>query len=108
MVPLANAELLADGIPGAELRVVPDAGHAVPLEHPEASARLLVDWVQRHADVERAAPRRREVIGERLARPFTLLSGTVRNTGERRGLGGGRRSGDDPAMTAKRYFCARA
>jgi acetyl esterase/lipase len=82
MVPLANAELLADGIPGAELRVLSGSGHAAPLEHPEVSARLLVDWVQRHADVEVATARRREVIGERLARPFSLLSGTVRNTAE--------------------------
>jgi pimeloyl-ACP methyl ester carboxylesterase len=82
MVPLANAKLLADGIPGAELHVLSDAGHAVPLEHPESSARLLVEWVHRHAAVEPAAPRRREVIGERLARPFSLLSGTVRNTGD--------------------------
>lgn len=81
MVPLANAKLLADGIPGAELRVLSDAGHAVPLEHPEASAQLLLEWVQRHAAVEPAAPRRHEVVGERLARPFSLLSGTVRNAG---------------------------
>ena len=82
MVPLANAELLADGIPGAELHVMHDAGHAVPLEHPEASARLLIEWVQRHAAVEPAAPCRRQVIGERLARPFSLFSGTVRSTGD--------------------------
>lgn len=82
MVPAANAKLLADGIPGAELHVITDAGHAVPLERPEASARLLVEWVQRHAAVEPAVPRRREVIGERLTRPFSLLSGTVRNTGD--------------------------
>jgi pimeloyl-ACP methyl ester carboxylesterase len=48
MAPVANARILAEGIPDAELQVFPDAGHAVPLEHPEASARLLADWVRRH------------------------------------------------------------
>ena len=81
MAPVANAQLLADGIPGAELHVVPDAGHAVPLEHPEASARLLVDWVRRHARRRAGrAPRASTSIGERLTRPFSLHAGTLRNT----------------------------
>ena len=54
MAPVANAERLAAGIPGAELHVVPDGGHAVPLEHPTASAQLLIEWVRRHATVARA------------------------------------------------------
>jgi 3-oxoadipate enol-lactonase len=80
MAPVANARLLAAGIPGAELRVVPGAGHAVPLEHPAASARRLVDWVHRHADAEPTAPRPLEAVGERLTRPFSLPAGTLRNT----------------------------
>jgi 3-oxoadipate enol-lactonase len=82
MVPLANARLLADGIACAELHVVPDAGHAVPLEHPLQSARLLVGWVARHAGAEPAAPRHVDIIGERLTRPFSLAAGTWRNTGD--------------------------
>ena len=80
MAPVANAQLLAEGIPGAELHVVADAGHAVPLEHPAASAALLVEWVRRHALVEPAAPRRLSVGGERLTRPFSLQAGALRNT----------------------------
>jgi hypothetical protein len=80
MAPVANAHLLADGIPGAELHVVPDAGHAVPLEHPAASAELLIDWVARHAGATPAAPRRLDVVGERLTRPFSLHAGALRNT----------------------------
>jgi hypothetical protein len=80
MVPVANAELLADGIPGAELHVVHDAGHAVPLEHPTETAELLIGWARRHATVEPAAARRGGVIGERIARPFSLHAGTLRNT----------------------------
>jgi pimeloyl-ACP methyl ester carboxylesterase len=82
MTPVANARLLADGIPGADLHVEPDAGHAVPLEHPEASARLLTAWVRRHATVEPATPRRLDVIGERLTRPFSLQAGSLRNSGD--------------------------
>jgi acetyl esterase/lipase len=80
MAPVANARLMADGIPGAELHVVRDSGHAVPLEHPIASAELLVDWVRRHATVEPAAPRRLDLIGERVTRPLSLHAGTLRNT----------------------------
>jgi 3-oxoadipate enol-lactonase len=82
MAPIANAHLLAEGIPGAELHVVPDSGHAVPLEHPRASAQLLVEWVRRHASVAPAVPGRGEVIAERITRPFALPAGTVRNTSD--------------------------
>jgi len=80
MAPVAGAHLLADGIPGAELHVVPEAGHAVPLEQPAESAQLLLDWVRRHAGTEPPTPRRLDVIGERLTRPFCLQAGTLRNT----------------------------
>jgi 3-oxoadipate enol-lactonase len=80
MAPVAGAHVLADGIPGAELHVVPGAGHAVPLEQPEPSARLLVEWVRRHRGAEPPAPRRRDVAGERLTRPLSLPAGTLRNT----------------------------
>jgi 3-oxoadipate enol-lactonase len=80
MAPVANARMLAAGIPGAELHVVADAGHAVPLEHPQATAGLLLEWVRRHADVRPAASRRLDAAGERLTRPFSLQAGTLRNT----------------------------
>jgi pimeloyl-ACP methyl ester carboxylesterase len=80
MTPVGNAVALADGIPGAELHVVDDAGHAVPLEHPEAAARLLLDWVRRHAAAEPVAPSRRAIVGERVMRPLALPAGTLRNT----------------------------
>ena len=80
MAPVANAQLLADRIPNAELHVIPDAGHAVPLEHPSASAELLIEWVRRHGSVEPAAPQPLDLIGERITRPLSLPAGTVRNT----------------------------
>ena len=83
MAPVANAQLLADGHPATpSCTSFPDAGHAVPLEHPEASARLLVDWVRRHAQVRPMTPRRRSIIGERVTRSVALPIGTLRNAGD--------------------------
>lgn len=38
LIPLRHGRLLADGIPGADLRIVPAAGHLLALEHPELFA----------------------------------------------------------------------
>jgi pimeloyl-ACP methyl ester carboxylesterase len=46
VVPIANAEILAERIPGAELRVLDDAGHLYPTERPEIDeqiARFLLE-----------------------------------------------------------------
>ncbi len=80
MAPVANARLLADGIPSAELHVIPGAGHAVPLEHPTASAQILISWVERHATIDPRPPRVVDVIGERVTRPLSLPAGTLRNS----------------------------
>jgi len=80
MSPPQNARMLAAGIPGAELHVVPGVGHAVPLELPEESARLLVGWVRRHAAATPPPSRRRDAVRERATRPFSLHAGTARNT----------------------------
>ena len=80
MSPAGNAWLLADGIPGAQLHLVADAGHAVPLEHPEACAALLLDWVDAHAGFASPRPSRLGTIVERATRPLALQTGTLRNT----------------------------
>ncbi len=80
MSPVGNARRLAAAIPGAQLHVVPGAGHAVPLEHPQASAELIVDWVGRHAGRRLASPSWAAVAGERLSRPLALHLGAARNT----------------------------
>jgi 3-oxoadipate enol-lactonase len=46
MIPVANAHLMAERIPGARLRVLADAGHLYPTEEPKADhaiARFLAD-----------------------------------------------------------------
>ena len=51
VLPVAHSEALADAIPSAEYVVLPNAGHAVILEHPDAvgdALRTLVDRVESH------------------------------------------------------------
>ncbi len=86
MTPPGNAHRLARGIPDAELALVP-GGHAVPLERPEESARLLLDWVERHAQATPPGGARLHEARERVTRPLSLHAGTLRNTRDAVGLG---------------------
>jgi 3-oxoadipate enol-lactonase len=75
MAPLANARLLAELIPGAELAVVPGAGHGYLLEAPEESARLVLDFLARR----RPQPgTRRPARTEPLSRALGLPVGAAR------------------------------
>lgn len=80
MSPVGNALLLAQAIPGAELHLERGAGHAVPLERPQACAEVLLDWVARHAGHEPAAPAPWDALTERVTRPFSLHAGALRNS----------------------------
>jgi 3-oxoadipate enol-lactonase len=64
MAPLANARLLAERIPDAELAIVPGVGHAYALEAPEQSRTLATDWLDRRSPI--AAGQRRDGLGARL------------------------------------------
>ncbi len=46
VVPPANAELLANQIPGSQIHILPDAGHFFPLETPEEAAQVVIQFVQ--------------------------------------------------------------
>lgn len=82
MSPLANAKLLANGIPDARLHVAHGSGHAVALEQAEATAALLRAWVGEHADSDPPPPTGWERATERVTRPLALHAGTLRNTRE--------------------------
>ena len=45
--PPARHEAIAAAIPGSVLRIVPGAGHMLPVEDPAATTALLVDWAER-------------------------------------------------------------
>ena len=48
LVPTANARLIAGRIPGAELVIVEGAGHHFYSEQPEASARAILAFLEKH------------------------------------------------------------
>jgi pimeloyl-ACP methyl ester carboxylesterase len=79
LAPVGNARLLAERIPGAELALVPGAGHAYPLEAPEASYALLADWLDRQGTIAPGRPRSaRAVRWEPVTRPLGLPIGMAR------------------------------
>jgi pimeloyl-ACP methyl ester carboxylesterase len=45
LVPLAHGEAYRDGIEGAELKIVKQSGHAPPFEQPEATTKLVVEFL---------------------------------------------------------------
>lgn len=49
LVPVSNAHRLADAIPGAELHVFPDGGHAFEYERPDHAFAVICDWLDRRA-----------------------------------------------------------
>jgi pimeloyl-ACP methyl ester carboxylesterase len=50
ITPPDTARAMADAIPGAELVVIPDAGHLTPMENPDAFNRALDDFLARMED----------------------------------------------------------
>jgi 3-oxoadipate enol-lactonase len=45
----SHARLLRQAIPGAELRLFPNTGHLIPIERPEETTTILLDWFGRAA-----------------------------------------------------------
>ncbi|MGW8985475.1 alpha/beta fold hydrolase [Streptomyces parvus] len=54
VTPSSHSEAIADVLPGAELVIVPDAGHLVMLEHPETVTDRLADLLVRSGTVPAA------------------------------------------------------
>ncbi len=48
LIPPAESEALARAIPGAWLRIIPQAGHLVALERPEAFHGILKGWLEKN------------------------------------------------------------
>lgn len=47
--PVSELEILARGITGADLKIIPRAGHMAAMEQPEEVGRLLCDFLERNA-----------------------------------------------------------
>jgi pimeloyl-ACP methyl ester carboxylesterase len=79
MAPLANARLLAERIPDAELAVIEGTGHAYLLERPEHSRDVLADFIRRRSPIEPGQPRTGLAArAEPLTRVLGLPIGAVR------------------------------
>jgi hypothetical protein len=79
MAPPANARLLADRIPDAELAMVEGAGHAYALEAPEVSSRMFLEWLERRSPIGPGRPRTGLAARvEPLTRAFGLPLGAMR------------------------------
>jgi 3-oxoadipate enol-lactonase len=50
----SHARLLRQAIPGSEVRLFPNTGHLIPIERPEETAQILLDWLDRQS--ARATP----------------------------------------------------
>ena len=50
LLPPANAEVLARLIPGAQLQLVPGAGHFYPVRRTEEAAQMALEWMSAHSD----------------------------------------------------------
>lgn len=79
LVPLRNAEVLAERIPDAELAVVDGTGHAYLLEAPDRALELFDEWRRSRAPIPPGDPltvweRSQEVA----SRPFGLQVGALR------------------------------
>jgi pimeloyl-ACP methyl ester carboxylesterase len=48
LIPVANAQLIASRIPGAELVIVEGAGHVFHSERPDESDAAVLDFLERH------------------------------------------------------------
>lgn len=68
LTPVANARLLAAGIPRATLSLVADAGHGYLVEQPEASHAAFTEWLAARSPVPPGAPLSRAA---GLAEPWT-------------------------------------
>jgi 3-oxoadipate enol-lactonase len=45
----SHARLLRQAIPGSEVRLFPNTGHLIPIERPEETAQILLDWFARNS-----------------------------------------------------------
>ena len=78
LVPAANAELLARCIPDAELRILPDAGHGLPIELAAETFETMCDWLERRRPCAGDPPVAVTARAERLTRSLAVPLGALR------------------------------
>lgn len=89
LTPVANAHLLAAGIPDATLSVLPGVGHGYLLEQPAEAHRRFTQWLAERSPVPPGRPLSGLAArGEPVTRAFGLQVGAVRTGVSLLGLGG--------------------
>jgi pimeloyl-ACP methyl ester carboxylesterase len=78
LVPVANAEKLARGIPDAELHVLQDAGHGLPFERSEETFELIGEWLGRRRPAAGDHPAATAARAERVTRALAVPLGAMR------------------------------
>jgi 3-oxoadipate enol-lactonase len=78
LVPVANAQLLAQGIPDAELHVLASAGHGLPFEHSDATFAIVRNWLGRRTPQPGATPTATAAHTEQLTRRLAVPLGVLR------------------------------
>lgn len=79
LAPLGSARALARRVPGAELVVLPGAGHAFPLERPQETLDVVTAWLERHGPVPPGRPLTRPArVAEPVTRHLGLGAGALR------------------------------
>lgn len=48
LIPCANSKLIADRIPGAELRLIPNAGHIFATDQNELTVNIVLEFLKKH------------------------------------------------------------
>lgn len=70
MVSPRQSTILASGVADGRLRSIDDAGHMLPLSHPDAFARLVLEWLREHEAGSVATPSlRHSMATDRVAVP---------------------------------------
>jgi 3-oxoadipate enol-lactonase len=78
LVPVANAELLARGIPDAELHIVDGARHGLVFEHADETFAVVCDWLERRRPAAGEQPVATAARAELLTRRLAVALGAAR------------------------------
>jgi pimeloyl-ACP methyl ester carboxylesterase len=78
LVPVANAQKLAEGVADVELHILEEAGHGLPFERMETTFRIICEWLDRRRPIAADPPAATAVRAERVTRALAVPLGALR------------------------------